>query len=733
MNPLPNQTRDPTLCWFATVPLAMEGLLADELRQLGCDAVRETRAGVAFSGSLETAYRIVLWSRLASRVLLHLAKGTVSNRNELYQQVREIQWGDHIPADGSFLVHCSVNGPLFRNSEFAALIVKDAVVDQFREQTGGRPSIRKQDPDTGIHVRIHMNQVTLSVDMTTRSCHRRGYRIDHGDAPLRENVAAGMLIRAGWPEQCGAEAGFLDPMCGSGTLVIEAALIAAGIAPGILPGASGLNRWKCHDHAVWTRLVGEAQTRRKDGLKNMPVLTGIDKDRHLVEIARKNAARAQVEHAVQFRCDDFRECDPPCGMQRGLIAVNPPYGERIKSEADVIQLHRELGRTWATKFQGWKAVMITRDKVLARSVGLKASKLNRIYNGGLPCIVAQFDLSAENRFSGYNPGEGYRHGLEPQINQYREESLAFLNRLRKNRRSLNSWLKKSGVTCYRLYDADLPNFSLALDVYENKWIVVQEYVPPASIDPVKANDRLHAALGVIRELLNISPGNIFLKQRRKVSGRTQYQKLSEENRFEEITEGGLRFLVNFTDYLDTGIFLDHRPVRHKIRSMVPGKRFLNLFSYTGTASVYAVAGGAALVRSVDSSNTYLAWSETNFRRNGFDPDRHPHVRADGIEWLKTDSERYDVIFCDPPTYSVSTDRPEFDIQKDHIRLIRLAANRLKRGGILIFSTNYRKFVLDEKALSGFSVQDISEQTIPKDFQRNRRIHKCWEIAVSDLS
>lgn len=733
MNALPNLDHCPTVSWFATVPRAMEGLLADELRQLGCDAVRETRAGVAFAGSLETAYKVVLWSRLVSRVLLHLATGTASNRNELYQQVREIQWNEHIPEDGSFLVHCSVNGPLFRNSEFAALIVKDAVVDQFRDRTGVRPSIRKQDPDTGIHVRIHMNQVTVSVDMTSRSCHRRGYRIDHGDAPLRENVAAGMLIRAGWPDLCHADTGFLDPMCGSGTLVIEAALMAADIAPGILPGASGLNRWKGHDHAVWTGLVGEAQTRRKDGLKTMPVLMGIDSDGRLIEMARKNAARAQVEYAVQFRSDDFRNLEPPHGMPRGLIAVNPPYGERIKTEADVIQLHRDLGRTWATKFQGWKAVMITRDKVFARSVGLKASKLNRMYNGGLPCIVVQFDISGDNRFSGYDPGEGYRYGLEPQIKHYREESLAFLNRLRKNQRSLNPWLKKNGITCYRLYDADLPNFSLALDVYENKWIVVQEYAPPASIDPVKANDRLHAALAVVRDLLTVPPGNIYLKQRRKISGRTQYQKLSDENKFEEITEGGLRFLVNFTDYLDTGIFLDHRPVRHKIRSMVSGKRFLNLFSYTGTASVYAVAGGAVLVRSVDASNTYLAWSETNFSRNGMDPDRHPHVRADGMEWLKTDSDRYDVIFCDPPTYSVSTDRPEFDIQKDHVRLIQLAVKRLKRGGILLFSTNYRKFVLDDKSLHGLSVRDISEQTIPRDFQRNRRIHKCWEITLSGSS
>ncbi|MGB3976692.1 MAG: bifunctional 23S rRNA (guanine(2069)-N(7))-methyltransferase RlmK/23S rRNA (guanine(2445)-N(2))-methyltransferase RlmL [bacterium] len=715
--------------WFATAPRSMEGLLATELQRLGCDAVKEKRAGVSFSGDLEQAYRVVLSSRLVSRVLLQLAEFTATDQKGLYTGVREIDWSRHISDDCTFAVHCSVSGPVFRHSEYAALIVKDAVADQFRQRSGSRPSIQKQDPDVGIHARIHMNQVVLSVEMTTRSCHRRGYRVQHGEAPLRENVAAGVLMRAGWPERFRERAGFVDPMCGSGTLVIEAALMAADIDPGILPGAPGLNRWRGHDLSIWERLVSAARTRRKVGVKTMPTLIGVDRDGELVEMARANAARAQIEYAVKFSQGDFRDVKPPPEADHGLIAVNPPYGKRSVPETDIIRLYCDLGKMWAMNFTGWKAVMITSDKAYARSTGLRASKLNQIFNGALECVVAQFDLKADNKYMEYDPGEGWRHGLKPQIKQYPAESEAFLNRLKKNRRALTPWLERNDITCYRLYDADLPNFSLALDIYENRWVVVQEYAPPASVDPVKANDRLHSALKIVRETLQIRSEDMFLKQRGNLSGREQYQKLADTKRFEEIREGGLRFLVNFSDYLDTGIFLDHRPIRQRIRSLVFEKRFLNLFSYTGTASVYAVAGRAELVRSVDASNTYLAWSETNFRRNGFDPDRHPHVRADCLEWLKTDTERYDVIFCDPPTYSVSTDRPIFDIQKDHVRLIWLAVNRLKQGGILLFSTNFRKFKLDEKGLTGLDIKDISEATIPKDFQRNKRIHRCWEIKM----
>ncbi|MBN1878563.1 bifunctional 23S rRNA (guanine(2069)-N(7))-methyltransferase RlmK/23S rRNA (guanine(2445)-N(2))-methyltransferase RlmL [bacterium] len=716
--------------WFASVPKTMEGLLASEISSLGGADVRETSAGVNFVGDLKTAYRVILWSRLASRVQLFLSEFSAGDRQALYNGVRSIDWTRHIPGDCTFVIHTTAKASVFNRSEFASMVAKDAIVDQFRDTTGSRPSVDKHRADVAVHLHIVGDKAALSMDMTCQSLHRRGYRFEQGDAPLRENVAAAILLRAGWPDAFRENAAFIDPMCGAGTMVIEAALMAADAAPGIIPGAAGLNKWQGHDFSIWNDLIVEAEQRRREGLKRMPVILGVDTDRYLVEIARKNAARAQMEHSVEFRREDLSAVRSPSGISTGLIAVNPPYGKRLETDKDVVPLYDALGRTWVEHFQGWNAVLITSEKAYARSVGLRASKINTIFNGGIECVAVQFAITPENKFRPYHPGAGLRHGLEPRIHMYEKEAVDFENRLQKNRRILASWLKRNQISCYRLYDADLPNYALAVDLYENKWAVVQEYAPPATVDPIKANDRLHAALHSIQKILGLDPRNIFLKQRRRLGRAEQYEKTASEGQFEEIEEGGLRFLANFSDYLDTGIFLDHRPLRQRIRAEVEGKRFLNLFCYTSTATVFALAGKASFARSVDSSNTYLAWSEANLRRNGFNPDNHPLIRSDCMEWLSADRDKYDIIFCDPPTYSSSKDRDPFDVQKDHVRLIQKAVNRLQNNGTLYFSTNFRKFHLDTDALKDLYVKEISRETIPRDFQRNPRIHRCWIISAS---
>jgi 23S rRNA (guanine2445-N2)-methyltransferase / 23S rRNA (guanine2069-N7)-methyltransferase len=195
----------------------------------------------------------------------------------------------------------------------------------------------------------------------------------------------------------------------------------------------------------------------------------------------------------------------------------------------------------------------------------------------------------------------------------------------------------------------------------------------------------------------------------------------------EVGEGGLRFLVNLWDYLDTGLFLDHRPLRARIRSLARDKRFLNLFCYTGSVSVYAAAGGAAETTSVDLSQTYLEWATRNLALNGFGNTKHKLVSADAIEYLQNHSAMYDLIFVDPPTFSNSKRAEDFDVQRDHVRLLQLCGDRLLPGGTILFSNNFRRFKLDAAELGGFAIQDISASTIPFDFERNQRIHKCWEL------
>lgn len=716
--------------WFATVPKAMESLLAAEIRSLGGHDTRETLAGVHFSGSLETVYKVVLWSRLASRVMMPLATFAAPDRETLYRNVKKINWERHLSCEMTLAVRSNCKGSQLTHAEFVNRVVKDAIVDRFRDREGQRPSVDRVSPSIVIHCRLKNDEAVVSIELTSGVLHRRGYRTEQGMAPLRENVAAAMLMRAGWPQDYISDAAFIDPMCGSGTLVIEAVLLAADIAPGLMPGFTGINDWFGHDLSVWNSVLEEAEKRRKEGLKNLGSFNGYDPDPQVLDYARKNAARAQIEFAVDFEQCSMEEVRPPENAPTGLIAVNPPYGNRLSGYEDVSIIYQNLGKLWASRFSGWKAVLITDDDAHSRAVGLRAFRTNKVFNGGIPCLIAQFKIQADNEFRESSPGIGVRFGLEPQRRQYAEETGAFANRLKKNQRKLKPWLKKQKITSYRLYDADLPNFAVAVDCYEGKWVVIQEYAPPARIDPIKANDRLHDAIGAIVSVLDIPVENVFLKQRRKRGSSGQYEKLDHARTFEVIKESGLTFLVNFSDYLDVGIFLDHRPVRQLIKKLATGRRFLNLYSYTGTATVYAISGGSVWTRSVDTSNTYLGWTEANLRRNQINPEKHSLIRGDCMEWLAVDTDTYDLIFCDPPTHSVSKDRRTFNIQKDHPRLIDLAMKRLTEKGEMIFSTNFRQFKLDPDIEEKYAVKEITRDTIPRDFSRNAKIHRCWIITFS---
>ena len=306
----------------------------------------------------------------------------------------------------------------------------------------------------------------------------------------------------------------------------------------------------------------------------------------------------------------------------------------------------------------------------------------------------------------------------------------FANRLRKNLRHLGKWARREAVTCYRIYDADLPEYALAVDLYEG-WAHVQEYAAPPTVDPMLAQARLADAVAVIPDALGIPADRVVLKVRRRQKGLDQYERQAATGQFREVHEGGLRFLVNLTDYLDTGLFLDHRPTRALIRSVVQGGRFLNLFAYTGTASVYAAAGGAASTTTIDMSSVYLDWARRNMELNGFSEGRtHRFVRADCLAWLAAPHpERYHVIFVDPPTFSNSKRMGQitFDVQRDHVGFLRSVAQLLARDGLIFFSNNFRHFKIHRSALPDLTIEDITHNTIPPDFQRNPRIHMCWKL------
>src|SRR5690606_27078651 len=306
------------------------------------------------------------------------------------------------------------------------------------------------------------------------------------------------------------------------------------------------------------------------------------------------------------------------------------------------------------------------------------------------------------------------------------------NRLRKNLRSLKSWRARAGVDCFRAYDADLPEYAAAIDVYtqaddpDRLWLHVQEYAPPASVPEQTARRRMGDLLAAAREVVELPQERIAVKTRARGTGGSKYGRMDARGGFLVVREAAARLRVNRIAYRDTGLLLEHRPLRARIAAQARDKRFLNLFCYTGAATVQAAMGGAASTTSVDLSATYLQWLAENLRENGLGGSGHQLVQADAVDWLGAERGRYDLVFCDPPTFSNSARAGDFDVQKEHVRLLRAAVARLAPGGVLYFSNNFRRFRLDEAAVAEFArYEEISPATIPRDFARNHRIHRPW--------
>ena len=696
--------------FFATAPQGLEELLAAELRALCLDGVRVRRGGAEFGGELFAAYTVCLWSRLANRVLLPLEQFTAGDEQALYDGVKRVDWSAHLGPENTLAVSFTGIRAALGHSRYAEQRVKDAVVDQIRERTGSRPSVDTEQPDLRIHVHMASDAVTLAVDLAGGSLHRRGYRHEGRAAPLKENLAAAMLLRADWPKLASEGGAFVDPMCGSGTLLIEAAWIAGDCAPGLLRSHYGFLGWRGHDEAAWKSLIDEALERRERGIETLPPILGFDEDADAVETTQDHLRRAGLTGKVQVEWREIGQARPPAGVASGLVATNPPYGERLGAAHELVPLYLRLGETLKRHFPGWRAIILNGAGC---RIGLRPERSWQLYNGPIECRLERFEIGA------YAPGEAS------------EVATDLVNRIAKNRRQLSKWLKREQVECFRVYDADIPEYALAVDVYDTsdgRWLHVQEYAPPPSIDSGRAQARLRAALSVLPEALEADPGQLVFKVRERQRGARQYQRRSEREQFLEVREGRCRLLVNLTDYLDTGLFLDHRPLRTWIGENARERRFLNLFCYTGTATVHAALGGARSTTSVDLSTTYLDWARRNLHLNQLNSRVHQLVRADCRQWLQDCRECYDLILLDPPSFSNSS-RMEgtLDTQRDHAELIREGMRVLAPGGTLIFSTNLRRFRLDPTMAESFAVEDRTAWSIPKDFQRNQRVHQCWFV------
>ncbi|WP_367155116.1 bifunctional 23S rRNA (guanine(2069)-N(7))-methyltransferase RlmK/23S rRNA (guanine(2445)-N(2))-methyltransferase RlmL [Methylomonas sp. HYX-M1] len=724
---------------YATAPKALEGILANELRGLGAAEVNEKMAGVSFQGDLALAYRVCLWSRVANRVFLALDSFPVRSQQDLYTGVQRTDWSRHLSADASLAVSFNAkNSPAIKHTHFGAQKVKDAIVDQLRTKFGLRPSVDTERPAIRVNIYLHNDIAQLSLDLSGDSLHKRGFRDVAITAPIKENLAAAILLRTGWPQIAAQGGTLLDPMCGSGTLLMEGALMAADIAPGLRRDYFGFLGWQQHDAVLWQTLLEEAEQRRAAGLAKLPVIAGFDQDRRTVATALQHIENAGLAGKIHVEKRDIADAASAESWPPGLIVCNPPYGERLGDEAETAALYRRFGEVLKQRFVGWRAAMIISNPELGFRLGLRSQRPVTLFNAALECKLLRFNIEEKAFFEPKAKSQQERIesiNRRAQTEQQDPQAEMFGNRLRKNLKKLSKWLAQNDVRCYRAYDADLPEYAVAVDVYrgEKIWVSVQEYESPKSIDPAKANLRLAGAMAEIPKVMQVPADQVFLKVRRKQKASDQYEKLGERGCYHVVEEGGCKFWVNFEDYLDTGLFLDHRPIRLLIQQQAAGKRFLNLFAYTGSATVHAAVGGAVSSVTVDMSNTYLDWAGRNFELNGI-RGGHKLVRADCVQWLAEqvaarNKPQFDLIFLDPPTFSNSKKMETvFDVQRDHVQLIRNALALLVPGGVLYFSTNFRRFKMDEQALTGVTLQDISAATIPEDFARDPKIHYCWRIS-----
>ncbi len=748
--------------FFATCAKGLSQLLASELKDLGISGVRPLVSGVSFNATIEQVCRALLWLRTASRLEMVLARVGATSSDELYEECRAIPWQEHIAEGSTIAVFSKGSNEAFKNSHFLSLRTKDAICDKLMDCTGWRPSVDTKNPDIGIVVNLHKKKATISLDFSGKPMHIRGFRQQHKqvEAPIKETLASAILLSSGWGDIAKAGGAFVDPFCGGGTLAIEAAMIAGNIAPGIARPRWGIEGWRQFDSTCFDPLIEEADELAEEGISHLPQIFASDILPSATQTTLANAKLAGFAGKIDVRCSDISDLKIDDVSDFGLVATNPPYGQRLMSSSQLPSLLGAMKNFVNSCGDGWKIAVVVPDSQVDYVFGCSPTNVIETYNGPIEVSIRSYPSVCEQDAAAIHADNNscLKTSTQEQNNKLDAQTQEFANRLSKMAKHRGKWAKRVGVTCYRVYDADLPDFSLSVDLYEGtgcdvqtRWACICEYAPPKEIEPNLAARRALNAVNVVREQFELGAGNVFLRRRVKSKGGSQYsaqalrigsdlggagQNASPSSastpQYHQIEENGLKFFVSFEQKIDTGIFLDTRDVRAMIKQMSFGKSFLNLFAYTGTATVYAADGGAESTHTVDMSQTYLSWAQKNMLANGFEGDQHTYERADALSWVNNtrhSSRRFDLVYVDPPTFSNSKKMAgrTWDIQRDHVQLLIDVSRILSKTGKAIFCCNLRNFKPDIEGLAraGVSLEDITLRTIPKDFERNKKIHHCY--------
>lgn len=745
--------------FYATCPAGFEKLLANELSSLGIQSVRPLKGQASFEGTLEDGLKACLWSSLASRIVLVLGRFAAKTSDELYGGVLALPWEDHIAAASTLEIEAHGTNEALRNTQFVALRTKDAVSDRLLQKRGIRPATDTTNPDIRIAVRLGKARASIGIDLSGEPLFRRGYAARRSSRtplpPLRPDYAAALLESARWYADVrhgSPEA--LVLYSGAGTVAVEAAAQALDRAPGLLRPSWGFSGWLGNDEELWKRLSDEAQERAENGAGNALSLVCAD-TRAGAESSLRQMLRQAGMGEVEPRFFDMRRDAE--GLARAIQALHEPSAfidlswlreGALPEEAEALSLIAEA----APKLpEGTKAASLAPGASLASVLGSEPVETSAVLQGSQQEQLALWTIHEV-------PERPCAEAGGQKIPVLLASSDQFAKRLQKVAKLRAKWSKREGISSYRVYDQDLPDYAVAIELYEGagtpeRWLQISEYTAPKDIDPVLAHERLLDVLTIAPRIMKCAPDHVYLKVRTRAKGGSQY---ADEGTAPEpkagrrkdgrpllplgahlVEEGGLVFEVSFEGRLDCGIFLDHRDTRALIRELAKktkgSKRFLNLFAYTGTATCYAADGGMYHTTTVDMSRPSLDWARRNMERNGFSGPEHEYVQADVLSWVQQERhtrDRWDLIFCDVPTFSNSSRmHASWDVQRDHSELLIGVSRLLTRDGVCVFSCNLRSFRPDTEKLAkaGVEIEDITAQTIPEDFARNPKIHHCYLV------
>ncbi|MGB3788318.1 MAG: THUMP domain-containing protein [Phormidesmis sp.] len=370
--------------YFATVARGLEPLVVEELERLGAKDVQPGFCGAEFKGDRALLYKVNLWARLPFRILLRLNEFNCATAEDLFAGVQRIDWSDYLTPDRTLAVTATGKTDALNHTHFTSLQVKNAIVEQQTAAFGHRSDVDTHEPDLRINVHLHQDRATLSLDSSGDSLHRRGYRPAVGAAPLKESLAAALIQLSGWqPDQA-----FFDPLCGSGTLPLEAGLQALQVAPGLFRERFGFETWLDYDDALWESMIAKAEEQQKTEL--LAFVGGSDHDPNVLIQAHNNAQKSGIEHLVSFQQNELTDVEAPADS--GILLCNPPYGERLGRDTDLGAFYKLLGNVLKQRFKGWTAYVLSGNKALSSNIGLKSASRVPVYNGALLCQLMKYEL-----------------------------------------------------------------------------------------------------------------------------------------------------------------------------------------------------------------------------------------------------------------------------------------------------------------------------------------------------